>query len=310
MKRICLFVLAGILFVSCENKVISAPEMYALELNSADDLKVLLKEDRYPLISSHRGGDAEGFPENCIETFERAATFGPAIIETDIAMTKDSVLILMHDDRLDRTSTGKGFVRDYNYSEIKSFFLKDFRGRETAYKIPTLDEALIWGKHKVVYTLDVKRGVPYEKVVESIRKNAAEPYSIAITYSADQARAFHKLAPDIWLSVSANGPEDIQRLKKYKVSTDRIVAFVGITEPSRQTIDYMNTQQIPMILGTMGNLDKSAKMNGDHLYYTFFEKGIRILSADRNRAAAGQALKFARDRELTSEFIKNNKKAH
>lgn len=309
MKRICLYVLTGILLVSCENKDTTS-FVYALELNSANDLNVLLTQDRYPLISSHRGGDAEGFPENCIETFERAATFGPAVIETDIAMTKDSVLVLMHDDRLDRTSTGKGFVKDYNYTEIKSYFLKDFRGRKTAYRIPTLDEALTWGKHKVVYTLDVKRGVPYEKVVESIRKNAAEPYSIVITYNADQAKAFHKLAPDIWLSVSANSQEDIRRLKKYKVSTDRIVAFVGITEPSRETINYMNAQQIPMILGTMGNLDKSAKTNGDHLYYTFFEKGIRILSADRNEEAAGQALKFARNQGLTSKFIKSNKKAH
>lgn len=309
MKRICLYVLTGILLVSCENKDATS-FVYALELNSANDLNVLLTQDRYPLISSHRGGDAEGFPENCIETFERAATFGPAVIETDIAMTKDSVLVLMHDDRLDRTSTGKGFVKDYNYTEIKSYFLKDFRGRKTAYRIPTLDEALIWGKHRVVYTLDMKRGVPYEKVVESIRKNAAEPYSIVITYNADQAKAFHKLAPDIWLSVSANSQEDIRRLKKYKVSTDRIVAFVGITEPSRQTINYMNAQQIPMILGTMGNLDKSAKTNGDHLYYTFFEKGIRILSADRNEEAAEQALKFARNQGLTSKFIKSNKKAH
>lgn len=304
MKRICLCVLTGIVLLSCENKAATASATYALDLNSENDLNILLKKERYPLVSSHRGGDAEGVPENCIETFERAATFGPAVIETDIAMTKDSVLVLMHDDRLDRTTTGKGFVKDYNYSEIKHFVLKDFRGKKTTYNIPTLDEALVWGKHKVVYTLDVKRGVPYEKVVESIRKNTAEPYSIVITYNADQARAFHKLAPDIWLSVSANSQEDIQRLKRYKVSTERIVAFVGIAEPSTQTIDYMNAQQIPMILGTLGNLDKSAKTNGDHLYYTLFEKGIRILSADRNEAAASQALKFAGDRGLTSEYVK------
>ncbi|MDO5636714.1 MAG: glycerophosphodiester phosphodiesterase family protein [Myroides sp.] len=302
MKKIFTLLFAGILFISCENKTASH-QKYLIELNTTTDLETLLKEEKYPLVSAHRGGSAKGFPENCLETFERAVSFGPAIIETDIAMTKDLVLVLMHDDKLDRTTTGTGFVSDYTYSELQEFYLKDYQKTKTSYKIPTLDEALQWGKGKVVYTLDVKRGVPYEKVIESIRKNNAEAYSIVITYNANQARAFHKLAPDIWLSVSANGKEDIQRLKQYKVNTDKAVAFVGTAEPSTQTIAYMKSQNIPMILGTLGNLDKSAKVNGDQLYYSFFEKGIQILSADRNKEASQQALKFANDNQIQSKFI-------
>ena len=272
-------------------------------MNTTNDLEQLLKTEKYPLVSAHRGGSYKGFPENCIETFEQATTFGPSIIETDIAMTKDSVLVLMHDDKLDRTSTGTGFVSDYTYSEIQSFQLKDYQKTTTNFKIPTLDEALQWGKGKVLYTLDVKRGVPYEKIIESIRKNKAEAYSIVITYNANQARAFHKLAPDIWLSVSANGKDDVQRLQDYKVDTNKVVAFVGTAAPSQQTVAYMKTQNIPMILGTLGNLDKSAQANGDVLYDSFFEKGIQILSADRNKEASQRALKFAEQQGLTSQFI-------
>src|SRR5690606_25051382 len=54
-------------------------------------------EDRVPLVSAHRGGPDIGFPENAIETFQRAASKMPAIIECDIALSKDSVLVLMHD---------------------------------------------------------------------------------------------------------------------------------------------------------------------------------------------------------------------
>src|SRR5690554_1351773 len=304
MKQYIGLALTVLALASCENKKTAAHQKYLIELNTPADLNTILKTEKYPLVSSHRGGGAKGFPENCIETFERATTFGPAVIETDIVMTKDSVLVLMHDDKLDRTTSGSGFVRDYTYSELKEFYLKDYQKTKTSYKIPTLDEALQWGKGKVVYTLDVKRGVPYEKVIESIRKNNAEAYSIVITYNANQARAFHKLAPDIWLSVSANGKEDLQRLKEYKVDTDKVVAFVGTAEPSQQTIDYMKAQNIPMILGTLGNLDKSAKANGDALYYSFFDKGIQILSADRNKEAAEQALKFVENNDLKSRFIK------
>lgn len=303
MKQYISLVFAALALTSCENKKTETNQNYYIELTSTADLGILLKTEKYPLVSSHRGGDSKGFPENSIETFERATTFGPAIIETDIAMTKDSVLVLMHDDKLDRTTTGKGFVSDYTYSEIQSFQLKDYKNTQTTFKIPTLDEALKWGKGKVVYTLDVKRGVPYEKIIESIRKNNAEAYSIVITYNADQALAFHKRASDIWMSVSANGKEDIERLKDYRVNINQVVAFVGVTEPSAKTVDYMKTQNIPMILGTLGNLDKSAKTNGDQLYESFFEKGIQILSADRNKEASEQALKYAEKENLKSQFI-------
>lgn len=306
MKKILTLISVGLVVISCENKTSVASQTnqkYLIDLSSTADLETLLKTEKLPMVSAHRGGSAEGFPENCIETFELALNYGPTIIETDIVMTKDSVLVLMHDDTLDRTTNGSGYVSDYTYSELQEFYLEDFQKTITSFKIPTLDEALKWGKGKVVYTLDVKRGVPYEKVIQSIRENEAEANSIVITYNANQARAFHRLAPDIWLSVSANGKDDIQRLKDYKVDTERVVAFVGTSEPSKQTIDFMKAENIPMILGTLGNLDKSAKTNGDQLYYSFFEKGIQILSADRNQEAAQQALKFTKDNVIKSRFI-------
>ena len=53
--------------------------------------------DRIPLVSAHRGGPYPGFPENSIESFEHVIKQTPAVIECDIAMTKDSVLVMMHD---------------------------------------------------------------------------------------------------------------------------------------------------------------------------------------------------------------------
>lgn len=133
-------------FISCEKN--TKDQSFLIQLTSTEQLYDLLKNEKYPLISSHRGGSAEGIPENSIQAFERAITFSPAMIETDIAMTKDSVLILMHDDKLDRTTTGKGFVSDFTYAEVQSFYLKDYKNNHTTYKIPTLEEALNWEKIK------------------------------------------------------------------------------------------------------------------------------------------------------------------
>lgn len=292
---------ASIALLSCENTALS--EKYSIKISSQEDLFDLLKNENYPLISAHRGGSAEGFPENAIETFERATTYGPAIIETDIAMTKDSVLVLLHDDQLDRTTTGSGWVKDYTFSKLQQFQLKDYKNKTTSYTIPTLEQALIWGKNKVIFTLDIKRGVPYERVVDMVNKTNSQANSILITYTANQARVLHKIDKTLWLSVSANSKADIERLEDYKVDVNRVVAFVGTAEPSKTTIDYMKSRNIPMILGTLGNLDKRAKTVGDQIYEDFFTKGITILSADRNKEAAIVAEKYVQKNQLTSKYI-------
>ncbi len=302
MRFLKLFLLFPILFLlfSCEN---NNPSHYLIDTNSPAELKDFL-DSKLALVSAHRGGDGIGFPENCIETFERNIYNHPTIIETDIVMTKDSVLILLHDDRFDRTSTGKGLAKDLDYDEIKSFYLRDYKGNRTGFKIPTLEEALLWGKGKVIYTLDVKRSVPYEKVIESIRKTKSEGNVIVITYNANQAAKMTKLAPDLMLSVSANSKQDIERLKERGVDLEKCVAFVGVAEPSKHVIAYMNEINVPIIMGTFGNIDARAKRNADELYYDLFQKNIQILAVNRNLEAGRQANLFNEKENRNSRYLK------
>ena len=55
------------------------------------------------LVSAHRGGPAEGLPENALETLQATLASVPAMMEIDVAQSADGVLFLMHDDRRDRT---------------------------------------------------------------------------------------------------------------------------------------------------------------------------------------------------------------
>ena len=83
--------------------------------------------NRLPLISVHRGGgDLPGYPENCIESFAYVAKqvgtpAHPVIIECDIDLTKDSVMVMMHDATLDRTTTGTGKLIDKTYAELAPY---------------------------------------------------------------------------------------------------------------------------------------------------------------------------------------------
>ncbi|PPL02421.1 glycerophosphoryl diester phosphodiesterase [Parapedobacter indicus] len=297
------------LFVACLPSNIGGDFRYnnhRIDLISVDELYRFLTyhEKRYPLISVHRGGASKGFPENALETFENNFRQQPIIIECDIRATKDGVLVLMHDETLDRTTTGTGQVQDVEFSALKKLKLKDIEGNVTPYRIPTLDETLQWGAGKVIFTLDVKRGVSYASVIDAIRRNKAEAYSVVITYSADQAAVVHQLAPNVMISASIQSAGDLLRLNDHSIPDNRLVAFVGTREADKELYDLLHGHGILCILGTLGNLDKQAAVRGDTVYTALIERGADILSTDRP-LEAGKALQAYRIKhKITSRFIK------
>ncbi|WP_234733182.1 glycerophosphodiester phosphodiesterase family protein [Tellurirhabdus bombi] len=235
-----------------------------------------------PMISAHRGGgDIKGYPENCIESFQYLADRMPTIIECDISLTKDSVLMMMHDNSLERTTTGKGKLNEVRWEYCKTLNLEDNQGNLTKFKIPTLEEVLRWGKGKVVFTLDVKRTVPFEKVVDMIHKTGATDYAAVITYNATDAAKLHRLDPALMLSVGIMKQADYERLRELGIPDNRMIAFVGTKEANPDLYRFLHEKGISCILGTLGNLDKQAAAKGDQLYRQYAKNGADIMSTDR-----------------------------
>ena len=276
-------------------------------LESVDDLYTFFtySEGSYPLVSAHRGGPQEHLPENAIETFEFHAKNNPLIIECDIRMSKDSVLVLMHDESLERTTTGSGKVSDYTLTELKELDLVTNDGKITNYKIPTLEETLTWGRNKVIFTLDVKQNVPYNLVSNIVNKTKAEAYSIIITYNAAQAKAMHRVNPELMISVSVKSRSEWNKLITNDIPDNRLVGFVGTREPDQELLDLLHNHGIKSILGTLGNLDKQADARGYQVYAEYIEKGIDIISTDRP-VEAQKALDFyIKKHNITSPFVNN-----
>ncbi len=149
-------------------------EANRVTINSFEDLQAYFRysPERDVIISGHRGGMMPGFPENCIESCEKTLSLMPTFFEIDFSFTKDSVMVLMHDLSVDRTTTGKGKVSDYTFDEIQKLNLVDRSGKATPYKIPTLKSILEWGKDKVVFNFDNKyintKGVSAEEKKASL----------------------------------------------------------------------------------------------------------------------------------------------
>lgn len=128
---------------------------YAITQNSLRNMSV-----------AHRG-EIVYYPENSIEGFLSAIYAGCDIIEIDVSITKDHVLVLMHDLKLTRTtdfSQKKGtnglptseYIYDWTYEQLQQLNLKTNSGQMTEYKIPTLYEALMVIKDNCFVQLDQK----------------------------------------------------------------------------------------------------------------------------------------------------------
>jgi glycerophosphoryl diester phosphodiesterase len=120
------------------------------------------------MVVAHRG-DWRNAPENSLLAFKNAAAMGVDVVELDLNKTKDGVIVIMHDQTIDRTTTGKGNVSDYTLAELKTFFLRAGSGHPTKHHIPTFIEILAIAKDKII--IDVDKGYDYyPQVIKELRE--------------------------------------------------------------------------------------------------------------------------------------------
>lgn len=107
-------------------------------------------------VAAHRG-DSTSFPENTIEAFKAALEANVDQIETDVRCTKDGVLVLIHDETVDRTTNGTGKVSSFTLKQIKSLDAGSFKGEQfKGLKVPTLEELMELIKDHPTITLDIE----------------------------------------------------------------------------------------------------------------------------------------------------------
>jgi glycerophosphoryl diester phosphodiesterase len=116
-------------------------------------LSVINKTNKKVLIAAHRG-DWRNTPENSMRALLNCITRGYDIMELDVKMTRDSQLVVMHDNTIDRTTNAKGKVSDYTLPEIKKLRLRNGLGRITNHPIPTLEEMMLAAKGKIIINVD------------------------------------------------------------------------------------------------------------------------------------------------------------
>ncbi|WP_238586833.1 glycerophosphodiester phosphodiesterase family protein [Chryseobacterium sp. Leaf405] len=242
------------------------------------------------MVVAHRGDWREA-PENSVWAVKKAIEKGVDMAEIDLAMTKDSVLVLMHDNTIDRTTTGKGKPSDFTLAEIKQLNLRDGLGVETQMKVPTLQEILEISEGKILLNLD--KGFDYIKQVYPLVKNRKMFDQILFKGHESYAEFNEKYSsikneihymPIIRLGKDEDLKNISDFLKNYKVYGFEFT--VGVTEKSLIDFKKIRENKVKIWVNSLwphhnaGNNDDKVLEN-PNIYDWYISKGVNIIQTDR-----------------------------
>jgi glycerophosphoryl diester phosphodiesterase len=171
--------------------------------------RLSLKTKKHSFLKIGHRGAAGYCPENTFASFKKALELGVDYLELDIQMTKDGELVVIHDSTVNRTTNGKGKVKDFTLKEIQnldagSWFHSKFAGE----KIPSFSEFLDEFAGKIGILLELKKPSLYPLIVEKTaeelikRKLTSPDHQIIVqSFDRDSLKRFHELLPSIPIGV-------------------------------------------------------------------------------------------------------------
>lgn len=160
-----------------------------------------------PLIIAHRG-DSAHVPENTLASFAAALEVGADLVEFDVQLTADGAVVVIHDASVNRTTDGRGRVRELSLAQIRklsagypSRFGPTYRGE----RVPTLAEALAMLKDRARVMVEIKpdavtddaEGGVEAGVVAEVRKAGMEREVALLSFSRRALLRCRQIAPEI-----------------------------------------------------------------------------------------------------------------
>jgi len=301
IRKFLLFLLvfmAGCSVLKVDNiqKVPSRTEQVRSEFENASIKKVL--------VVSHRANWKKA-PENSKLAVLYAINMGVDIIEIDIRKTKDGKFILMHDYTVNRTTDGKGKVKDLTVKELRELRLKGPDGKLTDERIPTLSEILLLCKDKILINLD--KAEPYIKELLPILEETKTSKQIILKGGLKSKEVSELLGDDnnvIYMPIVhinkigkklENQNKKVEINKIYPLGKNvRALELVfkqlnnpALSKPIMQKLKnnnvrtWVNTIQV---CHPLGYSDKEARKDPDKVWGGLIKKGFSIIQTDEPKA--------------------------
>jgi glycerophosphoryl diester phosphodiesterase len=244
-----------------------------------------LRKKHLAVVAAHRGQPGPSAAENAMSSFRATLAAGVPFLEIDVARTSDAVLALMHDDTLDRTTTGSGAVSERTWAEIQRVKLKRADGTVLDERVPALAEALTWGRHAGArFEIDVKRTTPFSEVIAAAKAADMEDRVLVVTYTLEDAVTVHRLDGNVMISVTLDSPQAIDAARR-AIDPRRMLGWTGTSAPETRPFDALRAAGIEPIFGTLGlpgqRLDDKYLADGDPSEYRgLVRAGVVMIASD------------------------------
>lgn len=249
-------------------------------------------KDKNVVVAAHRG-DWRNYPENSLPGIESAIKMGADIVEIDLAMTSDSVLVLMHDRSVNRTTNGQGAVITYTLDSLQKLKLKDHNGMLTEYTVPTFEEVMLLCKDKAIVNVD-KGFQYYDKVHDILKKTGTTRQALIKSgHSADKIKSILSQYPGEQMMympiIDFRFDKAGDILDGYLKNTPVIayeVVFKEYTPEMKEVFKKIQKSGARIWVNTMWNSlcgmnDDMALEDPDAVYGKFLKEGATIFQTDR-----------------------------
>lgn len=234
------------------------------------------------LTSAHRGGVGPGYPENSLETAAHTLAQLPILFETDVHRSRDGVLVLMHDDTLDRTSTGTGPIAAQDWASLRQLQLKDDDGKVTPFHIPRLSDAIAWTRGRALMLAEVKESDTLEQIVAEVQQAHAQDHVMLLINSLDDAVRLQKLDPTITMTLEVASLEQLDRYVAAGIDLRHVIAWNGIGKRDLALWKAIHARGLTLAYGTLWYVDNTVENLGlKGIYAELASDGVDLLATDR-----------------------------
>jgi len=209
----------------------------------------------------HRGAKAYA-PENTIQSFSKAIDMGVDAVELDVRMTKDGALVVIHDEKVDKTTNGKGKVSELSLREVKK--LETAKGE----KIPTLKEALNFLDRKVKILIELKEEGYEKKVYDLIKNKGLNDNVIIVSFKEEALRNVRELDPEIetgFIYARFQKPLD----KAFELKANYVLPLYHFTHT--EDVEKAHDKGLKVIVWTINKKEKIEE---------FVKKGVDGITSD------------------------------
>ncbi|WDS35780.1 glycerophosphodiester phosphodiesterase family protein [Pseudoxanthomonas sp.] len=249
-----------------------------------------------PLIVAHRSRQSPDQAENSLQQMQRTAsrTVG---VEMDLATSKDGVLYLLHDDTLDRTTTGTGPLAAQDSQALDALRLKDGKGQPTSEALPRLTQVLDWATAtpEVILMLDLK-GTRVSKVVPLLRDRNLLNRVILLTFDRTTAVEALRHADGALVSVLVTSNSDVNYYRRV-AGTRQLAMYVPQTARPKLFSQAQAKQALivsDLLQGIDADIDpvaSKARTQGCKAYHDYIDQRHIDVLVSNNPVCAAETIK-------------------